>query len=218
MWILCRYCVDTGEYGRGKLVWGIRGNHGRSTHSLTRCHITHIRNNTDHPPIKPYWLPITSLHTYTLALKVEWRIRQLSSWESIYCLQSRPGHPDDWMTGGPHDWMKSRQDVRKLRRRLTVWYIFHNNNPKNMVQMEATRLKTILLDIDFSVVVVSSPSAVEVVNTVVVWLEVVVAVKVVIVAGEEGEWSLHLEVIGITRSYSHMKSSHLNNIVWRGEF
>ena len=72
------------------------------------------------------------------------------------------------MTGGPHDWMKSRQDVRSLRRRLTVWYIFHNNNPKNMVQMEATRLKTILLDMDFSVVVVSSPSAVEVVNTVVV--------------------------------------------------
>ena len=72
------------------------------------------------------------------------------------------------MTGGPHDWMKSRQDVRKLRRQLAVWYIFHNNNPKNMVQMEATRLKTILLDMDFSVVVVSSPSAVEVVNTVVV--------------------------------------------------
>ena len=67
--------------------------------------------------------------------------------------------------------------------------------------MEASGLKTILLDIDFSVVVVSSPCAflsdvvavvvavvvvvaVEVVDTVVVLLAVVVAVKVVIVAGE----------------------------------
>ena len=52
--------------------------------------------------------------------------------------------------------------------------------------MEASGLKTILLDIDFSVVVVSSPCAFlsDVVAVVVGLLAVVVAVKVVIVAGE----------------------------------